>query len=737
MRRISLFRRLGGAGLVGLSGCLVLITVLALASFGLTPTARLTPLVFDAYQRILPREEAGAPIVIVDIDEASIARIGQWPWSRAVIARMVDRLGELGAASIAFDVVFPDPDRTSLSAMADELRNAGASVALPAEAWRLDPDATLAVAFAQNSVTVGMAITDEVETLLPVPKAGFSFGGSDPSTYLREYRGGVSNLAALNDAADGLGFFSFPPSRDGIVRTLPLIARAQDQLYPALVLEALRIAQGAGSYIIRSTDASGEVASGAAAMSALRVGQFEVPTGPAGEFWIYFSGLPSVNAIPAADILENADDAAIAEMVAGRIILVGTSAVGLRDLVATPVDSSMPGVKVHAEILDQIIGSSFLTRPDWAWGAEFSVSLLFGLVLIAIGSTAGAITSSAFTIGVMSAALAISWFGFSQSRLLIDPLLPASTALAVFLGTMPLRLLQTEREKLFVRNAFGRYLSPSLVARLAENPAALRLGGELRDLTVMFSDIRGFTALSEALDPKELTDLLNGFLTPMTDVLLDANATIDKYMGDAIMAFWNAPLDVTDHSRRACLASLVMLDALAELNRTNGKKLEIGIGLNSGPACVGNLGSAQRFSYSAIGDNVNLAARLEGLTKAYGVSILVTEATRMAASDLAFLEVDRVRVVGRHEPVTVFTLLGNIDVAESEWFAQLSAEHAEMIAAYRAAKPDAAEESRRRAAALAPGKLLGLYELYRSRIGRIRAEPPPPNWDGVFSSSEK
>jgi len=710
--------------------------VVGLAGNGLTPLDRLSPLVFDAYQRIQPRAETGAPVTIVDIDEASIAELGQWPWSRTLVAAMVDRLGQMGAASIAFDIVFPEPDRTSLTRVAEQLRIAGAQVEIPSGAT-LDNDEAFATAIGRNYVVSGIVISDETRAPLPLPKAGFSYGGSDPLSYLSVHSGGAANLAGIDAAAQGTGFFSFFPETDGIVRKLPLVAAAQGRLYPSLGIEALRVAQDARSFTIRSTDASGEIPAGGPAMAALRVGAMEVPTGPNGEFWLYFSGLPSLTTIPAAALLDEARSAAFAEKVAGHLILIGTSAVGLRDLVATPTDAALPGVRVHAELIDQVMGETFLSRPDWARGAEIFAAIFLGLVLVAVAQRGAAVRSAIAAILLLGLAIALSWVGFSQFRLLFDPLLPGAAVALVFVVTMPLLLLLTDREQQFVRGAFGRYLSPQLVERLGDNPGALKLGGDLRDLTILFSDIRGFTGLSEKLQPTELTELLNSFLTPMTDVLLRSDATIDKYMGDAIMAFWNAPLDIADHPRKACLAALEMLASLDALNRQRGSSLKIGIGLNTGPSCVGNLGSAQRFSYSAIGDSVNLASRVEGLTKAYGVAILVTEATRAETPDLAFLEVDLVRVVGRAEPVPVHTLLGDAASAQTPAFQQLAAAHGRLITAYRAADIEAAEAALAEARQLGAGRVDDLYRLYAERLADMRLDPPAPGWDGVYTARSK
>jgi adenylate cyclase len=363
--------------------------------------------------------------------------------------------------------------------------------------------------------------------------------------------------------------------------------------------------------------------------------------------------------------------------------------------------------------------------------------VLAGLIVLGFEVLTGAIASSLATALLIAAAAAGSWWAFVSGHLLLDPILPALAAALVFALTTPVLLLWTDREKRFIRAAFSRYLSPELVGRLAENPAALQLGGEMRDLTVLFADIRNFTPLSESLTPAALTTLLNGFLTPATDVLLGAEATIDKYIGDAIMAFWSAPLEIADHRRKACLGALAMLEALDTLGAHSGAKLTVGVGLNAGPCCVGNFGSARRFNYSAIGDSVNVASRVEGLTKQYKVPILVTEAVRAGAADLAFVEIDAVRVVGRHEPLVLFALLGDAAVAQSPEFNRFAAAQATFLAAHRALDFPAAESALAAVQAAAPQRLAGLFALYGERLAAMRATPPAAGWDGVFEAKQK
>jgi adenylate cyclase len=411
--------------------------------------------------------------------------------------------------------------------------------------------------------------------------------------------------------------------------------------------------------------------------------------------------------------------------------------VGLRDLAVTPLGTAVAGARVHAEIIDQIMGQTFLSRPDWAPGAEILAAVLFGLIVLGFEVLTGAIASSLATALLVAAAAVGSWCAFADAHLLLDPILPALAAALVFALTTPVLLLWTDREKRFIRAAFSRYLSPELVGRLAENPAALQLGGEMRDLTILFADIRNFTTMSESLTPAALTTLLNGFLTPATDVLLGAEATIDKYIGDAIMAFWSAPLEIADHRRKACIGALAMLETLDRLGARSGTKLTVGVGLNAGECCVGNFGSARRFAYSAIGDSVNVASRVEGLTKQYKVPILATEAVRAGAADLAFIEIDAVRVVGRREPLVLFALLGDAEVARSPEFTRFAAAQQAFLTAYRALDFPAAEAALAAVRATAPRRLEGLYALYAERLAAMRTDRPGADWDGVFEAKQK
>ena len=382
-----------------------------------------------------------------------------------------------------------------------------------------------------------------------------------------------------------------------------------------------------------------------------------------------------------------------------------------------------------------------LSRPDFALGVELGVAILAVLILLvllpilnSVGDALSAFSLSAIVIGAF-------WYAFSQHHLLLSPLVPVLSILAAYAAGGAADLLLTEKEGRFVREAFSHYLSPAMVDKLADNPDALTLGGEEKELTVLFCDIRGFTSLSEGLDPVELTELLNNFLTPMTTTLLEQGATIDKYMGDAIMAFWNAPIDQADHRQRACEGLLKMREALTTLNASKNRPIAIGIGLNTGSCCVGNLGSSQRFNYSAIGDTVNVSSRVEGLTKQYGLDNLVTHETLEGTTGLASLEIDQVSVVGREQPLTIYTLLGDESLKNSVKFKAHAKTHMKMLDAYKLGDVESGIANMalagRMAEKLENVSLLNLYAIYGERFADMRENGVPADWDGVFVATDK
>lgn len=729
-----------------------LAAVALLQLVGVPQLERLGLLLFDSYQRAAPRPYEEAPVRIVDIDDESIRRLGQWPWPRTDIADLTKRIADAGAASIAYDIVFSEPDRTSPGRIATHLQRTGGDAAALAALRALpDNDATLAAAIANAPVTLGYFLGQDGDGPKVEPKAGLAMAGSSPASAVQRFTSAIEPLPALRDAGAGAGFVSLIGDRDGIVRKIPLIAAQQEQLLPALSLDALRTAQEAGSVIVKSTDASGELGSelgaGATEVVSIKVGQFTVPTTPAGELWMYFTQPHPARTIPAWKILTGAlSPTELRTAFDGRIVLIGTGAAGLRDLVATPLQDRELGVMVHTQAIEQMILGRYLVRPDWAIGLERSLLLVLGLVLALLLPRLGAMRGAVLGVVAIGGMMIGSWGAFLHYHYLLDPTYPVIALLFVYIVGTGVTFYREERQRAYIHRAFDRYLSPTLVKRIVDDPGQLELGGEVREMTVLFCDIRRFSSISETMGPQEIIRILIAFLTPMCDILLARQATIDKFIGDAILAFWNAPLDDPDQHANAARGALEMVAKLEAMNQVMAMQtatpwppaVQIGIGLNAGPCCVGNMGSAQRLSYSLIGDTVNLASRLEGLTKYYQVPIIIGAALQRDITAFATVPIDRVRVVGRGAAEEIYALLGDEEVAISPAFRRIERLHAEIMAAYWGKQWAEALALIDAAAPLVSGfSLAHQHQIIAGRITDFQRNPPGDDWDGVFNANEK
>jgi adenylate cyclase len=744
-------KRAGGAArrsAIVLAG-LIPVLLVALAKLAAPPVfAQASGLVFDAYQRVAPRPYRDSGVRVVDIDDESVRRLGQWPWPRTDLAALAAKVAEAGAAAIAFDIVLSEADRTSPRFLAEREARLGASAAQLAALRSLpDHDARLAETLASTPSVLGFFLTQDRPGVPVRPKAGFAVAGTDAGASLTDYSGAILPLPQFQAAAAGLGFVSHTGDADGIIRRVPLVARANGILVPSLSAEVLRVAQGAGSLIVRSSDASGETNAGAPEMVGLKIGEAEVPVTERGEIWIHYSLPAPERTVPAWKVLSGRlPQAEMERLFSGRIVLIGAGAIGLRDLVATPMRERELGVVIHAQAIEQMVLGDFLERPDWAAGLEMAVLLGAGILLALLLPLIGALPGALLAGGLMSAVGGGSWYAFKAKHLLVDPTAPILALLGCYVVVTLFTYLREEKQRRYIHGAFDRYLSPELVRRITDDPSRLELGGEVREMTVLFCDIRGFSHISEQMGPQEIIRFMIAFLTPMTDLLLARRATIDKYIGDAILAFWNAPLDDPDQHENAARAALEMIERLERLNETmpaqkNASwpgRVEIGIGLNAGPCCVGNMGSAQRLSYSLIGDTVNLASRIEGLTKAYGVRILMGEELARALPDFATLEVDRVRVVGREKPATIHALLGDEGLARSPAFAAFADRHARLLDDYRGRRWDEAEQALGENEEAAAGYgLATLYGRYRASIRACREQPPGDGWEGITVAETK
>ena len=695
--------------------------VLSLVDFPLRNNVQ--NLLFDEYQRWRPRVEAEeTPVRVVDIDEESIQRLGRWPWPRARIADLLRRIESARPASIALDLLFSEEERADSH----------------------EGDEALAAAISDGPVVLGTILTNAVRAA-DLPKvAGFAFAGDDPLPFLPHFRGMIPPLASIAKGASGVGFMNWLPDNDRVLRRVPLVTAINDQLHPSLAMEALRVAQGASTFLIKSSNASGEYGFGAkTGIVSIKNGDFVVPTDHRGALRLYYADHEKPRTIPAWKVLQDGFDAS---ELAEKIVFIGVSASLLSDTVATPLRPDEPGVQAQAQVLAQALTGSNLVRPDWAPGAEWIISLIVSLALALALPQVSVAVCGAFGIAAVSAFTVASIWAFGHG-LLLDPIMPTVSTSAVYLtGVIALYGLKS-RDELEMRSAFGRYVSPAVVAKLAQHPGQLTLSGEERVLTVMFCDLRSFTTLSEGLSANELRQFLNDYLTPMTDAVLEASGTVDKYMGDAIMAFWNAPLDDENHARNAVEASLKMRALLVGLNQrwsaaAEGKarpykEVKFGIGLNTGECCVGNLGSTRRFDYSAIGDEVNVASRLEGSSKAFGVDIVASASTVALTEGYAWLEVDEVLLNNKTRPVGVFTLAGDEQYARTSAFASLRRAHDEMLAGYRSRAFQEAQDAAAIALSLAPEPIRGLYSWYGARLSKLEQADLPAEWRPVLALEEK
>ncbi len=694
---------------------------------------------FDVYQILKPRIPTVKPAVIVDIDEDSLRTLGQWPWPRTLVADLIEKLNGLGAVAIALDVLFPEQDRLSPALAVQSFRNVDEETKaklrnLPSN------DEVLANVLKNSRVILGQS--GILQTTAPNPQArvtGMATRGPDPSAFLITFPGLLRNVPVLEEAAAGRGLLTIKSERDGIVRRVPIIVKAGGIVAPALTLDMLRVVTNSGAILI-STDPAG--------VKSVAVPGLEIPTDRSGQLWVHFGPHDPGRYVSAKDVIEGRVPA---DRIAGKLILIGTSAVGLLDIKTTPLDPAMPGVEIHAQILETVLSRAVLSHPNWATLAELTITLVAGLALTLLAPAVGAGSLLVLFAAIAATVTGLAWYFFTANGILLDISFPLLACFLIYVIMEFMGYMRAQRERRRIRSAFSQYLSPALVEQLAQSPNKLVLGGEARTMSIMFSDVRGFTTISETYknDPQGLTQLMNRFLTPMTNAIIERKGTIDKYMGDAIMAFWNAPIDDADHERNACRAALDMLTRVDALNfereieaRENGQvfiPIEIGIGINTGTCVVGNMGSDLRFDYSVLGDSVNLASRLEGRSKSYGTPIIVGAATaEKAAGEFAALELDLITVKGKTEPERIFTILGGEDVASSAEFAKMRDLNATLLSRYRsrdwAGALDALQLCRQAGKGFG---LDGIYDLYLARIRSFQDKAPPEDWDGVYAFETK
>lgn len=681
-----------------------------------------------------PKQIGEQPIAIIDIDEQALAEQGRWPWSRHKLAELVTTLSEYGAVVVAFDVVFSEPERNPV----DEVQQ---RIAIDGEVWKVpsgwyrqvDGDSQLAQELPSTDVVLGFFFLDEGSvTVGQLPAPAYRLNNSQRQSLVMITKPGyAANLPLLQQAAQGGGFVTTFADADGAVRRSPLTIRYGNNVYPSLslatvmtylfdnelMLETAQVGQvevlrriGLAEQMAR-TDGSGRV------IVPYRGGKKTFP---------YFSATDVLNGRIDNDALE------------GAIVLIGTSAIGLADLRTTPVGTQYPGVEVHANIIDAMLNDGFPYRPEWEAGATLTQLVLIGAILSLWLPRLGPIL--AILVSGTTMLLAVTGNFYLWNKLNLDLPLAAIILLVVILTMLNLGygFLRENASRRLLKGMFDQYVPPAHIDRMMSDPSAYQFEGEQKELTVLFSDIRSFTNISETLSAAELKAFLNSYFTPITKIIFDNEGTIDKYVGDMVMAFWGAPVDDERHAYHAVLTALKMQQMTQKLRDEFSEKgwpaVEIGVGLNTGPMNVGDMGSSYRRAYTVLGDSVNLGSRLESITKFYGAKILIGEHTQALAPEFIYRYVDRIQVKGKNEPVRVYEPL----CLQKELTAELSAE----LTQYEAAHQLYMEQQWDAAAAAFAELIHGypqqkLYQVYKDRIADLRQENLSQDWDGVFRHTQK
>ena len=657
--------------------------------------------------RLLVRGPLKPPVsvVIVTIDNKSVKEIGRWPWSREIIGDLIKGMADYGVKVAALDVVFSEgQNMASDTALAEKIALSGNVIEgyfFRNEMHPIDPDVLAQI---QSSKIQQLQIDSGVT-----------------SVSLVEYANMDANTALIGQGALGYGFFNVIQDSDGLFRQTPLLMLYNGDVFPSIVLQALQ----------HYTHEEAHVSIGISGIRSIRLGKYNIPSSHDGELSVnYYGPGGTISTYSAVDIIKKRLPA---NALLGKLAFVGFSEIGIYDIRPTPFDSTLPGVEIHATAAANTLEQRIIIHDSDTILAERILLFVLPLVLALLLGLAPSATIGFLAVSIVIALyLAANYLLFSRYLLDLSILHPLMALGLTTLGSEIYRSLVVDRKGRYMKKAFSNYVSADLVAQIMKNPDSLKLGGEKREISILFSDIRGFTSLSEKLSPEDLVQVLNEYLNPMTLIVLEEKGTLDKYIGDAVMALYNAPLDVAGHAGHACRSALKMMMKLAELNQSFIERgiqpIDIGIGINTGDAVVGNMGAAMRFDYTAIGDNVNLASRLEGLNKMYGTHIIVSESTKLlAGNDLHFREIDLVAVKGKQLPIPIYELLAGVDDT-------LGDEFDNALRLYRNRDFTTALQKFEDMSTLKQDPVSGLYA---ERCREFIASPPAEEWDGVFVAKAK
>jgi adenylate cyclase len=679
-------------------------------------------------------------VAIVDIDEYSLERFGQWPWPRYRVALLLQKINMAGALAVGLDILFAEPDGTSPVVLQRSLkRDLNVDVQFTGMPEGLmDNDQIFANVLQKGPYVLGYSFAFEksdikIKNFLPPDLNAVVIREPEAKKaykYLFEAAEIIPPMPVFSQSVAHSGFMNTITDKDGVLRRTPLFISWHKKLYPHLSLATLLSA-----FKDKISDPVIKITSGG--IESMKIGKTVIPLESNGAMLLNYRGPGNTFPyISAGKILE--DKISNSEL-QGKIIFLGTSAAGLKDIRVSPLDQVFPGVEVHATVVDNILSNDFIHRPDWTPGLELICVLFWGLITTVFIGWAGAALTLPITFFLAISALYGSLWALKDLKIWVSPFFPLVVVILNFSILNMQKFWLSERKKKFFRSAFSKYVSKAVVDQLAENPEKLSLAGEEKNVSILFSDIRGFTTLSERLTPSQVTLLLHDYFTPVTQIIIKNYGTHDKFIGDAVMCFWNAPVDVDKHERLAVNAALEMLNSLPDLNKGFEEKfgihLAIGIGLHSGRCRVGNMGSDDIFDYTIIGDNVNLASRLESLTKFYGVQLIVSETMlKDLSKDIIAQELDLVRVKGKDKPVRIYTVYSPLNDNMGQRIEEIQA-YNKGLKLYREKSFSEGEQCFSELAANYNEQKL--YSIYQERCASFMKNPPDEGWDGVFTHKSK
>jgi len=698
---------------------------------------------------------SGGETIIVTIDEKSLSELGRWPWPRTVMAKLVDQLKAYGAKAVGFDIIFAEPDENSSLKAISELSKDVQKMKVPDKRIGVllenrrrtaDTDAALArsVGRAKN-VTLGYFfhtssrdvahLTEKEIAADAALVAGSKYQmiqsskTTDEDAFIKAYSA-VANLKPLSKAAENCGYFNAFPDSDGVIRWAPLVIRFQDNYYASLPISMLTQYLDWPALTLKIAEFGVE---------SVILDKYQIPTDEAGRLLINYLG--PAKTFPHYSITDVIHKRLSPNLFKNKMVIVGATAVGIYDLRVTPFSAVYPGVEIHATVIDNILHQNFLVHSGWTKFIDVCAIILLGLLVGITVPRAKAAQGILLILILLGLFTLMNGYIFAHFNIWLNLIYPTLTMMTIYLGITVYRYMTEEKEKKKIRGAFQYYLTSSVINEMLKDPSKLKLGGDKKNLTVLFSDIRGFTSFSETMTPEQLVHLLNEYLTAMTDIVFKYDGLLDKYMGDAIMAVYGAPLDQPDHALRACRTALDMMKELKKLQKKWAEEgqpvLDIGIGISSGDMVVGNMGSQMRFDYTVMGDSVNLGSRLESINKEYGTNIIISEYTYEAVQDVLLCrELDSVRVKGKKLPVKIYELLGEKkDTTDTEEYAELIRRFNEALEKYKQAHWDEAIASCHQVLVIRPDDPPSC--LYIRRCEDLKENPPPIPWDGAFTMTKK